>query len=111
MISVYFKETGIVVVLNCFGRKNLVYFEICWNNERVWFLRHRCEDTGYYNYKPTDFYLIVTESDSSYENTVCDDASNKQIETCEFYNMNQNNIIDYTKRYYKNEVRLYCRRC
>ena len=83
----------------------------CWNNKRVWFLRHRCEDTGYFDYKPTDFYLAVTESDSSYENFVCDIASNKQIETREFYNMNQNSIIDFTKRFNKNEVTLYCRKC
>ena len=28
----------------------------CQNNKRVWFLRHRCEDTGCYDYKPTDFF-------------------------------------------------------
>ena len=28
-----------------------------WNNKRVWFLWHRSEDTGYYDYKPTDFYF------------------------------------------------------
>ena len=50
------------------------------------------------------------ESYSSYENFVCDIASNKQTETHEFYNMNQNNISDFTKRYHKNEVKLYCRK-
>ena len=24
------------------------------------FLRHHCEDSGYYDYKPTYFYLAVT---------------------------------------------------
>ena len=69
----------------------------CWNNKRVWFLRHRCEDTGYYDYRPTDFYLAVIESDSSYGNIICDIASNKHIETREFYNMNQKIIIDFTR--------------
>ena len=82
-----------------------------WNNKRIWFLRHRCEDNGCYDYKPTDFYLAVTECDSTLEDTVCEIASNKQIETCEFYRMNENSIIDYTKRYDKSEVTLYCRKC
>ena len=80
----------------------------CWNNKGVWFLRHRCEETGYYDNKPTDFYLTVTESDSSYENILCDIVSNKQIETRDFYNMNRNSIIGFTKRYTKNEVTLHC---
>jgi hypothetical protein len=83
----------------------------CWKNKRVWFLRHHCKDNGYYGYKLTDFYLAVTESDYSYEKPVSDIASNKQIETCELYNMNQNSIIDFTKRYNKGEVALYCRKC
>jgi hypothetical protein len=83
----------------------------CWNNKRIWFLRHRCEDNGYYDDKPIDFYLAVTECDSPFENTVCDIASNKQIETHEFYNTNEISIIDYTKRHDKSEVTLYCRKC
>jgi hypothetical protein len=81
------------------------------NKKTIWFLRHRCEDTGYYDYKPSDFYLAVTECDSPFENTICDIASNRQIETREFYNINVNSIIDCTKRYNKSEVTLYCRKC
>jgi hypothetical protein len=55
--------------------------------------------------------LAVTESDSSHENFVCDIASNKQIEIREFYNMNQSSIVDFTKRFNKKEVKLYCRKC
>ena len=55
--------------------------------------------------------MSVTECDSPLEDTVCDIASNKQIETCEFYKMNENSIIDYTKRYGKSKVTLYCRKC
>ena len=44
----------------------------CWNNKRVWFFWHRCENTGCYDYKPTDLHLAVIESDSSDENNVCD---------------------------------------
>ena len=55
--------------------------------------------------------MAVTESDSSYQNFVCDIASNKEIKTHEFYNMNQSSIIDFTKRFNKNEVTLYCRKC
>ena len=73
----------------------------CWNNKRVWFLRHRCDDTDYYDYKPAGFYLGVKESDSSYENIVGCIASNKQIEKREFYNMNHNSSIEFTKRYNK----------
>jgi hypothetical protein len=83
----------------------------CRNNKRVWFLRHRCEDNGSYDYKPTDFCLAVTESDSSFENFVCDITSYKQTETCEFYNMNGKSIIDFTKRYDKSETKLYCTNC
>jgi hypothetical protein len=83
----------------------------CGNNKIIWFLRHRCEDNGYYDYKPTDFYLAVTECDSPLYDTVCDIASNKQIKTDKFYKMNENSIIDYTKRYDKSEVTLYCRKC
>ena len=57
-----------------------------------------------------NFYLAVTECDSPLENTVCDIASNRQIETREFKNMNANSIIDYTKRYDKSEVTLCCRK-
>ena len=57
------------------------------------------------------FYLTVIESDGSYENIVYDFTSNKQIETPEFYNMNQNNIIDFTRRYNNSEVTLYCGKC
>ena len=56
----------------------------CSNIKRVWFSRHHCDNTGYYDYKPTDFYLAVTESDSSYENIVSNITSNRQIETCGF---------------------------
>jgi hypothetical protein len=56
----------------------------CWNNKRIWFLRHHCEDNGYYDYRPNDFYLAVTEYDSPLEDTICDIALNKQIETYEF---------------------------
>ena len=78
----------------------------CWNNKRIWFFRHRCEDTGYYDYKSTDFYLAVSESDSSYENFVCNIAWNSQIKTREIYNMNENSTIDFTKRYNKDEATL-----
>ena len=46
--------------------------------------------------------MAVTESDSLYESIFFGIASNKQIETPEFYNMNQNSIIDFTKRYNSN---------
>ena len=36
-----------------------------------------------------------------------DIASNKQIETCELYNMNLNSIIDFPRLYNKNKVTLY----
>jgi len=55
--------------------------------------------------------LDATESDSSYEGFVCDIASNKQIDTHKFYNMNQSSVIDFTKRHNKNEIKLYCRKC
>ena len=45
----------------------------------------------------------------SYENIVC--ASNKQIGTHEFYNINKKSIIDFRSRYNKNDVTLYCRKC
>ena len=83
----------------------------CKNMKRVWFLRHRCEDNASNDYKPSDFYLAVTESDSSYENIVCDITSNNQIETGEFFNMNRNSIIDFTRRFNKNEVTIYCGKC
>ena len=50
--------------------------------------------------------MAVTESDSLYENSVCDITSKKQIETGEFYNMNHISIINFTKRYNKNRVPL-----
>jgi hypothetical protein len=53
----------------------------CWNNKIILFLLHRCEDNDYYDYKLRDFYLAVIECDSSLEDTVCDIASNKPIET------------------------------
>ena len=53
-----------------------------------WFLRQRCEDIGYCDYKPTEFYFVVTKSDFLYENFVCDIASNKQIKTREIFNLN-----------------------
>ena len=59
----------------CWKEELGLHFD-CWNNKRVWFLRQRCEYTGYYDYKPTDFYLGVTESDSSYEK-LCEIDSNK----------------------------------
>jgi hypothetical protein len=74
-------------------------------------LLNRCEDTGCYDYKTTDFYLAVTECDSSYENCVCDIPSNKQIEKREFYHMNQSSSIDFTKRFNKTEFTLYCKTC
>ena len=80
----------------------------CWNSKRVWFLLYRCEDTGYYDYRPTDFYSAVIERDFSYKNFVCDIASSKQIETLGFYIMNKNSIISFTKRYNKNKDTLYC---
>ena len=58
--------------------------------------------------RTADFYLVV---DSPLENTLCDNASNKQIETREFYNMNEKSIIDFTKRYNKSELILHCRKC
>ena len=73
----------------------------CWNNKRVWSLQQLCEDKECYNYKPTDFYLTVIGRDFLYENIVFDIGSKKQIETYEFYNMNQNSIIDFTRRYNK----------
>jgi hypothetical protein len=54
--------------------------------------------------------LAVTECDSPLEDTVCDIASNKQIERYEFFKMNENSIIDYTKRYDKSEGTLCCRK-
>ena len=69
-----------------------------WNNKRILFLHHRFEDNSYYGYKPTEFYLDFTESDYAFENTVCDIASNKKIETYEFYNMYEKNTVDITKR-------------
>jgi len=51
---------------------------------------------------------IYSSYDSSYE---CNIASNKQIEPREFYNLNQNIIIDFTKRHNKNEVTLFCTKC
>jgi len=74
----------------------------CKNNEWVWFLRYCWEDNGSYAYKPTDFYLAVEESDSSFENIMCNITSNKQIETLEFYNMNYSSINYFTKRFNKN---------
>ena len=47
------------------------------------------------------------ESDFSCKKILCDNASNKKIETCEFYNMDQNSTINFTKRYNKSEVTLY----
>ena len=99
------------MVLNCFGKKKLAYASVAKIIKETGFLRYCCEDIGYYDYKPTDFYLAVTESNSSYENFVCDIASNKQIETREFYNMNQSSFIDFIKRFNKNKVTLYCRKC
>ena len=83
----------------------------CWNNKQIWLPHHRCEDNSYYDYKPTDFYMAVTENDSSFKNIVCDIASNKQIETRKFNSMNENSITDFTKRYNMSEVTLYCRKC
>ena len=82
----------------------------CLNNKRIWFLRHCCEDNGYYDYKLTDFFLKVIESDSPFEITVCDIASNKQIKTSVVYNLNGKSVIDFTKIYNKSEVSLYCRK-
>ena len=78
-ISVYFLETGILVVLNCFRGKNLIYAS------SVRLIR----ESGLYNIavKTINFKISV------------------------FYNMNQNSIIDFTKRYIKSEVTLYCRKC
>ena len=116
VISVYFYYTRILaVVLNYFGRKNLLYASNVGKTRKygslLFYMRHRCEDNGYYDYKLTDFYLAVTESDSSYENIVCEIPSNKQIETREFYNMNLNSIIGFTRRCNRNEVTFYCRKC
>jgi len=91
------------MILICFGRKNRIYALIA-GIIRVWFLWHHCQDIEYYDFKPTDFCLAVTETDSSYENFVCAIASHKQIETSEFDYMNQNGITDFTKRWNKNEV-------
>ena len=90
--------------------KNLVYTSIP-GIIRILFLLHCCENKGYYNYKASDFYLVVTESDSSYENLVCNITSKKRIETLEFDNINQNDIIDFMDGYNKNEVTLYCIKC
>ena len=38
-------------------------------------------------------------------------VSNEQIEASSFYNMSQNSIIDFTRRYDKGEITLYCRKC
>ena len=54
--------------------------------------------------------MAVTESDSSYENLVRNIALNKRIETGEFCIMNENSIIDFTRRNNKNEVALYFRK-
>ena len=84
----------------------------CRINKRVLFLirefrLHRCGDTDYYDYKPSDFYLANKERDSSYEDFMLDIASNKQIETRELNNLNPY----FTKRCDKNEVTLNCRKC
>jgi len=42
---------------------------------------------------------------------MCDIASNKQIEKCEFYKMNQNIIIKFKRRHNKNKATLYFRKC
>ena len=42
---------------------------------------------------------------------MCNIASNKQVETSKFYNVNKNSIIEFTKRYNKNKVTLFCRKC
>ena len=55
--------------------------------------------------------MAFTESDCSFENIACDIVSNKQIETCESYDMNQNRITEFTKRCRKNKITLYCRKC
>ena len=95
------------MVLHCFEMKDMGYAD--------GIIRVRFDDiavkSGYFVYKPTDFYLVVTESDSSYDIFVCNIASNKRIETREFYNMNQNSIFDFTQRYKKCEGTLYCTKC
>ena len=78
----------------------------CWNNKRIWFLRHRCDDNGYDDYRPTNFNLAVTESYSPFESTVCNIASNKQIETREFYNMNKK--VSLTSQRDKIRAKLHC---
>ena len=36
----------------------------CYEKKRAWFLCHGCEDTGCSDYKPSDFYLAATESET-----------------------------------------------
>jgi hypothetical protein len=55
--------------------------------------------------------LAVTGYDSPFKNIVCNIASNKKIETREFYIMNENISSDYTKRYNKSKVTLHYRKC
>ena len=58
------------------------------------------ENNGIYDYRPDDFYLAVTESDSSLENW------NPGILQ---YEWKEN--IEFTKRYDKREITVYCNKC
>ena len=53
--------------------------------------------------------MFAIESNSPFENIVCDIASKKEIQTRAFYNMIEKSISDFTKRN-KSEVTLYCRK-
>ena len=96
------------MVLNYFGKKNLVYASIAGIIRESGFcdIAVKIPATMIINLHTFIWLLqkvilhmrIYSSYDSSYE---CNIASNKQIETCEFYNMNQNSIIDFTKRHNK----------
>ena len=115
VISVYFYKPGILSVLDCFGRKSLVYTLI----------HGITRESGFYNIVVMIIAtvivnllifvnllnLVVTEGDYSFENVVQNIASNEQIETRDFYYMNQNSIIDFTTRYNKSDITLYYRKC
>ena len=79
--------------LNCFGRESSLRLNR-WNNKRIWFLRHQCEDNGNYDSKPTDFYLAVTESDSPFKTLYV--MLLKLFQIHEFYHRNDKSVIDFT---------------
>ena len=106
-----FSETDIVKVLYCFESKNLVYASIAGIIRESDFYDIAVKIPATIVINQLIFNWLFAESDSSYDNLVCDIASNKQFGARDFCDMNQNGMIDFTKRYNKNEVTLYCRKC